>query len=116
MTREDVIGGRKFDDAIAIGTWPIEEWRYDGSVIMQFPESSDGYDIPASCLSSPMMQNLYFGGKNISADTDAIGSARVMGTCMQTGYASGKLSTGKTQHEQQRILDELKGELAQYRI
>jgi hypothetical protein len=32
-------------------------------------------------------------GKTISADVDAIASARVMGCCLATGAAAGKLAT-----------------------
>jgi len=116
LTKEDVIEGKKFSDAVAVGTWPIEEWKYDGSVVLEFSESADGYDIPASCLRSAAMRNLHFAGKNISASTDAIGSARVMGTCMQTGYAVGRIASGHTPIEQQRIIRELNHALAQHRI
>ena len=39
--------------------------------------------------------NLYFGGRGISADAGAIASARVMGICLQTGYAVGLLAAYK---------------------
>ena len=35
------------------------------------------------------INNLFFAGRNISADDAAIASARVMGICLQTGYAAG---------------------------
>ena len=34
-------------------------------------------------------------GRNISATDAAIASARVMGTCLQTGYAAGYMAAGK---------------------
>jgi hypothetical protein len=36
--------------------------------------------------------NLFFAGRNISATDGAIASARVMGICLQTGYAAGCLA------------------------
>jgi predicted flavoprotein YhiN len=50
------------------------------------------YEIPARCLQSAPIQNLFMAGKTISADVDAIASARVMGCCLATGAAAGKLA------------------------
>ena len=38
------------------------------------------------------MKNLFMAGKTISADVDAIASARVMGCCLATGAAAGNLA------------------------
>jgi hypothetical protein len=54
---------------------------------------------------------LYFAGKNISATTKAIASARVMGTCLQTGYAAGKIATCETSDEQKEMIALLNKEL-----
>ena len=116
LTEKDVLTGKKFDDAIAVGTWPIEEWGYDGKVTLRFSDTPDGYDIPASCLKSSALENLYFAGKNISASTAAIGSARVMGTCLQTGYAAGRIASGKTSVQRHAIIQELNRELSENRI
>jgi hypothetical protein len=99
LTEEDVMRCKKSDQSIAVGTWPIEEWDYDGKVKMQFFDEDDGYHIPADCLVSNQLENLFFGGRNISATSKAMASARVMGTCWQTGYAAGKLSCTKNQSE-----------------
>jgi hypothetical protein len=116
LTERDVLIGRKFEDAIAIGTWPIEEWGYDGKVTMQFPATDNGYDIPATCLLSASLDNLYFGGKNISASTRAIASARVMGTCLQTGYAAGKIASHPSVDGLARMTSILNLELSETRI
>jgi len=44
---------------------------------------------------SPAIENLFFGGRIISATDGAIASARVMGICLQTGYAAGKLAAAQ---------------------
>ena len=92
LTESDVLSCKKTNDGIAIGTWPIEEWGSDGKLKMEYFAENDGYSISARCLQSAQLSNLLFAGKNISANTHAIGSARVIGTCLQTGFAAGKLS------------------------
>lgn len=104
LTTADVLQCTKVVDGIAVGTWPIEEWDNTGKVSMQYPKTTTGYTIPARCLMSPVYKNLFFAGKGISAETKAIASARVTGTCLQTGYAAGKLSTCSTPDQQQAII------------
>ena len=61
--------------------------------------------LPAGCAlsnSRPLIarariENLFMAGKTISADVDAIASARVMGCCLATGEAAGKLGGGARQ-------------------
>ena len=50
-----------------------------------------------SVLESEAFENLYFGGKCIAADDRAIASARVMGTCLATGYAAGRMAALRVQ-------------------
>lgn len=92
LTEEDVLQCRKFDDAIANSAWPIEEWGQDRRVNMRFFDTNDFYQVPARCLQSDSIDNLFFAGRNISATDAAIASARVMGICVQTGYAAGCLA------------------------
>lgn len=92
LTEGDVIHGNKFSDAIANAAWPIEEWGQQLRVNMRFLNSKDYYQVPAGCLQSAHVSNLFFAGRNISASDAAIASARVMGICLQTGYAAGCLA------------------------
>jgi len=92
LTEEDVLNCRKFDDAIANGSWPIEEWEQHKRVKMRYFKYDDFYQIPSTCLQSKTIHNLFMAGRNISATDAAIASARVMGTCLQTGYAAGLLA------------------------
>lgn len=89
LTEEDVLQCRKFNDAIANSAWPIEEWGQQRRVNMRYFTEDDFYQIPAGCLQSNSFSNLFFAGRNISATEAAIASARVMGICLQTGYAAG---------------------------
>ena len=92
LTEKDVLSCKKFVSAIANGAWPIEEWGENKQVKMRYFNENDFYQIPADCLKSVEISNLFFAGRNISADDGAIASARVMGICFQTGYAAGFLA------------------------
>lgn len=92
LTETDVLDCRKFDNSIANGAWPIEFWGNDNKVKMDYFAENDFYQIPEGCLESVHFTNLFFAGKNISATEKAIASARVIGTCLQTGWAAGKLA------------------------
>jgi len=93
LTEEDILSCKKFDDTIANGAWPIEEWEEDKGVAMRYFNQDDFYQIPADCLKSAQISNLFFAGRNISATDGAIASARVIGICLQTGYAAGMLAS-----------------------
>ncbi len=92
LTEEDVLNCKKFDDAIANASWPIEEWAQLKRVKMRYLKTGDHYQVPARCLQSKFVRNLFMAGRNISASDPAIASARVMGICLQTGYAAGMLA------------------------
>ena len=96
LNETDVLSCKKFDSAIANCSWPIEKWGQNRAVEMHYFKENDFYQIPSECLISKSITNLFFGGRNISADDNAIASARVMGICMQTGYAAGLLAAGLT--------------------
>jgi hypothetical protein len=95
LNEPDVLTCRKFDTGIANGSWPVEFWEPSKKVHMSYFAEDDFYQIPAECLSANEVSNLYFAGRIISADSIAIASARVIGTCLQTGYAAGKLAVAK---------------------
>ena len=89
LEEADVLNCTKFDDAIANASWPIEIWEQNRRVRMKYFDLDDHYQVPAGCLQSNSLHNLFFAGRNISATDDGIASARVMGICLQTGYAAG---------------------------
>jgi hypothetical protein len=92
LTGADVLSGRQFPDAVARCAWPIEQWSADGFVKMRYLPEGAHYEIPARSLQAAGIQNLFMAGKTISADADAIASARVMGCCLATGEAAAKLA------------------------
>jgi len=101
LTGEDVLQCRKRMDTIARGAWPVEYWEPGKPVKMEYFNMDDYYDIPAGAIQSNALANLFFGGRNISADDTAIASARVIGTCLATGYASGVLAAACARNQSQ---------------
>lgn len=92
LTGDDVLAARKFPDAIARCAWPIEQWNAEGVVRCRYLPPGGCYEIPARAVRSADIVNLFMAGKTISADTDAIASARVMGCGLATGAAAGQLA------------------------
>lgn len=92
LTGDDVLAGRKFPDAVARAAWPIEQWDAKGAVRFKYLPAGANYEIPARSLRAARVENLFMAGKTISADVDAIASARVMGGCLATGAAAGNLA------------------------
>jgi hypothetical protein len=93
LTEEDVISAKKWGNSVARTSWPIEDWLPDRSVDVRYVRENDYYEIPVECLMSSRYENLFFAGRIISATDRAIASARVMGVCLQTGAAAGKLAS-----------------------
>ena len=98
LKKETVLKAEKSTMSIARGTWPIEHWSMDAKPSMEYFDFDEYYDIPSGCLCSNAMDNLYFAGRNISADDGAIASARVIGTCLQTGFAAGIMASDKVKN------------------
>lgn len=90
LTREDVLAARKFDDGVARAGWPIELW-HDGHLGATYEYLADGqtYEIPLRSLQARDVDNLFVAGRCMSATHEALGSARVIGTCLATGEAVG---------------------------
>jgi hypothetical protein len=92
LTGADVLAGKKFPDAAARCAWPVEQWSADGKTRLRYLSAGAHYEIPARSLRAAKIKNLFMAGKTISADVDAIASARVMGCCLATGAAAGVLA------------------------
>ena len=92
LTGADVLAGRKFPDAVVRCAWPIEQWGVNGVARFKYLPPGAHYEIPARSLRAALVPNLFMAGKTISADVDAIASARVMGCCLATGAAAGILA------------------------
>lgn len=94
LLENHIINCLKPEDGVAVGAWPIEFWGDEKKPEMEYLPADDYYLIPAGCLISSRVENLFFGGRNISASSKAIASARVIGTSLGTGFAAGELAAG----------------------
>ncbi|GAB3596456.1 FAD-dependent oxidoreductase [Microbacterium tumbae] len=97
ITGEDVLHGRKFDDVVARGYFPIDihnlkgKEGYAGGGVWTDPE--DSYDIPMRTLIPIRLDGLVMAGRAISATHEAHGSLRTQGGAMGIGHAAGALAS-----------------------
>lgn len=93
LTEQDLLEGKRFDDAVAYGGWPMDMHVVGGLRTRleptEFINLEDVYTIPYRCLYSKNISNLMVGGRAISTSHMAFGSTRVMGTCAVVGQAIG---------------------------
>jgi hypothetical protein len=90
LTGEDLLTGRRFDDEIALATWPMEFRETAKGPRLHFPMENRPCGIPLRCLKPAGIERLFVAGRCISADHEAQASIRVMGTCFATGEAAGR--------------------------
>ncbi|WLP89808.1 FAD-dependent oxidoreductase [Gordonia sp. NB41Y] len=106
LTESDLIDGTKFDDEVAFGGWYMDlhtiggllkdiaepstqdQWKDPGKASMG-SKYVPPFGIPLRALSSAVIDNLFFAGRNMSATHVAMGATRVMGTCASMGEAVG---------------------------
>jgi FAD dependent oxidoreductase len=90
LTANDLLSARKFDDAVARGTYPIDIHNPQGKgTILQRLPPGEAYDIPLRCLQPQGVDNLLVAGRCISGTHEAHSSYRVMPIAMATGQAAG---------------------------
>lgn len=87
LSNTDVVQGTKFNDGIARSPWPIElhagdkprvEWLLD-----------DCYEVPYRCFVPEQGSGLLVAGRCLSAEHEAVASARVTAQCFAYGQAIG---------------------------
>lgn len=87
LENTDVETGRKSPDAVARSAWPIElhsgakprlSWLYD-----------DYYEVPLGCFIPQKGESLLAAGRCLSAQHEAMASARVTAQCFSYGHAIG---------------------------
>lgn len=113
LTENDVLYGKRFNDAIANGTYRVDihypeggghifryldgrevSTRHDGKVWSRWrpegEETAPFYQIPYRTMVRQECPNLIMAGRMIDADPGAYGAIRVMITMNQTGEAAGE--------------------------
>jgi hypothetical protein len=90
LTRDDVLQGRRFDDAVARSAYPIDIHNPTGSgtVTHRLPEG-ESYEIPYRCLVPAHVDRLLVAGRCISTTHEALASTRLTPTVMTLGQAAG---------------------------
>jgi len=88
LTGDDVLGGRRFEDGICRGAWPIELHVPGGGTDWRFLEDGLWYTVPYRCLVPDTISNLLVAGRCVSATREGFASARVIGQCMGEGEAA----------------------------
>ena len=87
LANADILAGRKFADGIARSPWPIElhagakprvEWLLE-----------DWYEVPFGCFVPVRGDGLLVAGRCLSAEHEAVASARVTAQCFSYGHAIG---------------------------
>ena len=89
LTREDVLGARQFDDAIARCGAPIEAHHAGADTRWEYLPDGATYTIPFRCLVPKEVDGLLVAGRCLSATYDAHASVRSMAQCMAMGQAAG---------------------------
>ncbi|HEY6899120.1 MAG TPA: FAD-dependent oxidoreductase [Puia sp.] len=87
LTNEAVINAKKDKDTVAHSAWPIEMHQSE-KVYIHYLEN-DFYDIPFETLIPKNAVNLLVAGRCMSAEHEALASARVTAQCFGMGYGAG---------------------------
>jgi hypothetical protein len=95
LTSEDIMNARKFPDSIAKNAWPIEIWDRNKGTIYKYVPKGDYYEIPFGCIKVKGFDNLLCAGRCISVSHEALGSTRVIGTCISLGEQAGIAAANK---------------------
>ena len=90
LTADDVLAARKFPDAIARGSYPVDihNPKGTGTDLRNLPPG-EAYDIPLRCLLPQGVERLLVAGRCISGSHEAHSSYRVTPIAMATGQAAG---------------------------
>ena len=106
LKNSDVINGKKFKDGIARSPWPIElhsgnkpkvEWLLD-----------DVYEVPLNCFIPKNGEGIIATGRCLSAEHEAVASARVTAQCFSYGHAVGHAASISI--KENMLLRDIKGE------
>ncbi len=93
LTRDDCLGGARFDDAVLLCGAPIEDHRDaaggEAETHWAYVERGLAYDVPYRTLVPRGRDELWVVGRCFSATHDAHASCRSMGQTMSMGQAAG---------------------------
>jgi hypothetical protein len=102
LGNRDVLGGVKCADGVARSPWPIE--LHSGAKPRVEWLLEDVYEVPFGCFVPERGEGLLVAGRCLSAEHEAVASARVTAQCFSYGHAIGHaaamcLETGRAPRE-----------------
>ncbi|MGO4839220.1 FAD-dependent oxidoreductase, partial [Rhizobiaceae sp. 2RAB30] len=86
LANDDVVGGRKRADGICRVPWPIELHSGDKPKLHWLLD--DYYEVPFRALVPERGENIIVAGRCLSAEHEALASARVTAQCFEYGNAA----------------------------
>jgi glycine/D-amino acid oxidase-like deaminating enzyme len=89
LTREDVLGARRFDDGVGLCGAPIEDHAPGADTRWHYLPDGEVVDVPYRSLLVRDAANTLVAGRCFSATHDAHASVRSMAQCMAMGQAAG---------------------------
>jgi len=89
LTEQDVMQSRRFPDAIANGTYPIDVHDHKTGKFKFKRPQGDFYQVPLSTMVNDKAPNIVLAGRSICTDRSAFGGIRVMVNLNQVGEAAG---------------------------
>ncbi len=87
LRNSDILAGQKFSDGIARSPWPIELHAGEKPKVEWL--LNDVYEIPYGCFVPERGEGLLAAGRCLSAEHEAVASARVTAQCFNYGQAIG---------------------------
>lgn len=87
LGNDEVVAGTKFKTGIARSAWPIEQ--HAGALPKLEWLFGDYYEIPYECFVPEQGESLLTAGRCLSAEAEAMASARVTAQCFSYGHAIG---------------------------
>ena len=89
LTRDDVLGARRFEDGIGLCGAPIEDHHAGADTVWRYLPDGETVDVPYRALVVRDAANVLVAGRCFSATHDAHASVRSMAQCMAMGQAAG---------------------------
>lgn len=95
LTREDLVNGARFEDAVCESRYPADIHALDAKAGRSNPADTKSirwrpFQIPLRSLRAKDLDNLWMAGRCISGDAIAHASYRVTGSAVATGTAAGR--------------------------
>jgi hypothetical protein len=87
LSNDDVLAARKREDGVCRVPWPIE--LHDGDRPKLHWLLDDYYEVPYLSLVPESGENIIVAGRCLSAEHEALASARVTAQCFEYGHAAG---------------------------